>query len=288
MSKALGKGLDAFFPATLPDDNQYAVQDIDISLLKPNPYQPRKVFDTESISELKQSIEEHGIIQPLIVRKGLKGYDIVAGERRFRAAKEAKLQRVPVIVKKLTDKEMMEIALIENLQREDLNPIEEATAYQKLMEGLGLTQEELAKKLGKSRPHITNHLRLLNLAPSVQKLIADGKLSMGHGRTLVGLKNKKNLQAVVDKIIKEQMSVRQLELLIQKLNQQVPRETLKKMKIKLSPELRDKVTVLTQRFGTAVKIKPMKNKDKGKIEFEYYSKEDLERLIDMLEGQPKE
>lgn len=169
------------------------VQDIKIGDLRPNPYQPRKTFDPGSIEELKQSILQHGILQPLIVRKSIKGYEIVVGERRYRAAKEAKLKTVPAVVKELTDEQMMEIALLENLQREDLTPIEEAKAYQSLLEHLNITQEELAKRLGKSRPHIANHLRLLSLPPFVQTLISEGKLSMGHGRTLLGIKKKRNL-----------------------------------------------------------------------------------------------
>ncbi|TCP20018.1 ParB family chromosome partitioning protein [Scopulibacillus darangshiensis] len=286
MNRGLGKGINAFFPEN-ETDNKEAIQQIKINELRPNPYQPRKSFDEEAINELKTSIEEHGIIQPLIVRKSIKGYDIVAGERRYRAGIAAKLNTVPAVIKVLTDKQMMEIALIENLQREDLNPIEEALAYRKLMDELGITQEELAKKLGKSRPYITNHLRLLQLSQPIQELLAEGKLSMGHGRTLLGLKDKKKLPALVDRIIKEKMNVRDLELLIQKLNQNVPRETPKKPKAEIAPELKQKVTVLRERFGTSVSIKQMKNKEKGKIEIDYYSQDDLNRLIDLLEGQKK-
>lgn len=282
-NRGLGKGINAFFPSNEVEEES-TLQEIKIKDLRPNPYQPRKVFTEEAIQDLKASIEEHGIIQPLIVRKGLKGYDIVAGERRYRAAIEAKLKTVPAVVKKLSDKQMMQVALIENLQREDLNPIEEAVAYKKLMEELDLTQEELAKRLGKSRPHIANHLRLLQLTPAIQKIISEGKLSMGHGRALLGLKDKSKLTAVVDKVIKEELNVRALESLIQKLNQNVPRETLKKEKIKLDPILKDKENYLKQRFGTSVQIKPSK-KGKGKIEIEFYSGEDLTRVLELLEGQ---
>ena len=280
-TRGLGKGINAFFPANEVQEES-VLQEIKIKDLRPNPYQPRKVFTEEAIQDLKASIEEHGIIQPLIVRKGLKGYDIVAGERRYRAAIEAKLKTVPAVVKKLTDKQMMQVALIENLQREDLNPIEEAVAYKKLMEELDFTQEELAKKLGKSRPHIANHLRLLQLNPAIQLIISEGKLSMGHGRALLGLKDKSKLTALVDKVIKEELNVRALESLIQKLNQNVPRETLKKEKIKLDPILKDKENYLKQKFGTSVQIKPSK-KGKGKIEIEFYSGEDLTRVLELLE-----
>lgn len=149
------------------------------------------MFEKEAIEELKQSILEHGILQPIIVRKSIKGYEIVVGERRYRAAKEASLEKVPVVVRELTEQQMMELAVLENLQREDLTPIEEAAAYQLLMEKLKVTQEELAKRLGKSRPHIANHIRLLSLPPTIQELISEGKISMGHGRALLGLRKRK-------------------------------------------------------------------------------------------------
>ena len=284
MTRRLGKGIDALFPESALDDLS-SVHEVKLKDLRPNPYQPRKSFDEVAIQELKRSIEQHGIIQPLIVRKSIKGYEIVAGERRYRAAIEAKLKTVPVVIKSLTDQQMMEVALIENLQREDLNPIEEAQAYRKLMDELGLTQEELAKKVGKSRPHIANHLRLLQLDRSVQSLIAEGKLSMGHGRTLLSLKDKKKLPLVVDRVIKEEMNVRDLEKLVQKLNQDVPRETSKKKKkTKLDPILKEKEKLLQQRFGTAVSIKPASKKGRGKIEIEYYSSDDLNRVLELLEG----
>lgn len=197
MAKGLGKGIQAFFPEV--KDEQEPVQDMALKELRPNPYQPRKTFTEESINDLKESIINHGILQPLLVRKSIKGYEIVVGERRFRAASEAGLETVPVIVKDLNEDEMMEFALIENLQREDLNPIEEAIAYEKLMRHLNLTQEQLSKRLGKSRPHIANHLRLLHLPKTTRRLIEDGQLSMGHGRALLGLKDKEKLQAVSKK-----------------------------------------------------------------------------------------
>jgi len=283
MNRGLGKGINAFFP-DVDEKNSESVQEVNVKDLRPNPYQPRKHFDAEAIQELRQSIQEHGIIQPLTLRKSIKGFDIIAGERRYRAAVEANLKTVPAIIKTFTDKEMMEIALIENLQREDLNPLEEATAYKKLMKELELTQEELAKKLGKSRPHIANHLRLLQLDKAVQSLIAEGKVSMGHGRTLLGLKNKKLLPNVVDKIIKDQLNVRDLEKLITKLNEDVSRETNKKKKVHLDPILKQKEVELKQKFGTSVVIKQMKNKEKGKIEIEYYSSNDLNRVLDILEN----
>ena len=279
LGKGLGKGLDAFFPK----DEEEKIQEIKLSECRPNPYQPRKIFDADSIDELKQSIIEHGILQPIIVRKSIKGYEIVVGERRFRAAKEAKLEKVPVIVRELSEQQMMEMAVLENLQREDLTPIEEASAYQQLMEKLKITQEELAKRLGKSRPHIANHVRLLSLPTKIQEYISNGTISMGHGRALLGLRKKETIPAVVEKIIKEGLNVRQLEHLIQQLNEHVPRETKKPEKEK-DVFLKEQESNLRERFGTTVHIKQSKNKDKGKIEIEFFSKEDLDRILEVLEN----
>ncbi|GAE26209.1 chromosome (plasmid) partitioning protein ParB [Halalkalibacter wakoensis JCM 9140] len=281
MAKGLGKGLQAFFPEQ-NDDIQEKIEQIAISQLRANPYQPRKTFTEEAISELADSIAEHGILQPIVARKSIKGYEIVVGERRFRAAQKAGVKEVPVIVKELDEQKMMELALIENLQREDLNPIEEATAYAKLMDHLSITQEKLAVRLGKSRPHIANHLRLLNLPRMVQEFISDGKLSMGHGRALLGLKEKQKLSLLVEKIIKEHLSVREVEDLVNQLNERVPKET-KRKKVTLSPFLQERQDVLRSRLGTAVSIKP--GKKKGKIEIDYFSEEDLERIIQLLHSE---
>jgi ParB family transcriptional regulator, chromosome partitioning protein len=279
MAKGLGKGLNAFF-ANVEVMKDESIQEINVKELRPNPYQPRKVFQPEAIEELKNSILEHGILQPIIVRKSIKGFEILAGERRFRAAKEAKLEKVPVVVREFTEQQMMELAVLENLQREDLTPIEEAIAYQTLMEKLNVTQEVLAKRLGKSRPHIANHVRLLTLPVKIQELISIGKISMGHGRALLGLKQKDKLTALVEKVIKEGLNVRQLEHLIQQMNENVPRET-KKPKIDKDIFIKETENVLRDRFGTSVHIKQSKNK--GKIEIEFFSKEDLERILELLE-----
>ncbi len=281
MAKRLGKGLDAFFMNT-EAGNEENVQEIKVNELRPNPYQPRKHFQQEAIDELKDSILEHGILQPLVVRKSIKGYEIVVGERRFRAAKEAKLETVPAVVRELTEQQMMELAILENLQREDLNPIEEAMAYQTLMEKLKLTQEEVAKRLSKSRPHIANHVRLLSLPANIQELISNGKISMGHGRALLGLRQKAKLPSIVEKIVKESLNVRQLEKLIQQLNENVSRET-KKPEKKKDLFIQEREHSLRERFGTKVNIKQAKNK--GKIEIEFFSKEDLERILELLDKQ---
>ncbi|WP_374718394.1 ParB/RepB/Spo0J family partition protein [Neobacillus sp.] len=277
MAKGLGKGLNAFF--NMEASKEETVQEIKLKDLRPNPYQPRKHFQKEAIDELKASIIEHGILQPIIVRKTIKGYEIVVGERRYRAAKEAKLESIPAVVRELSEQQMMELAVLENLQREDLNPIEEGAAYQALMDKLKLTQEEVAKRLGKSRPHIANHIRLLSLPPAVQELISSGKITMGHGRALLGLRQKNKLSQVVEKTIKESLNVRQLEKLIQQLNENVSRET-KKPEKKKDIFIQEQEHTLRERFGTTVNIK--KNKNKGKIEIEFFSDEDLERILGLL------
>ncbi|KHD84997.1 ParB/RepB/Spo0J family partition protein [Heyndrickxia ginsengihumi] len=279
MAKGLGKGINALF-ANIDVDKEDAVREIKIKEIRPNPYQPRKVFEEEALHELKESILQHGILQPLILRKTIKGYEIVVGERRFRAAKEAKLMTVPAVVRDLTDQQMMELSVLENLQREDLNPIEEANAYQFLLEKLNVTQEELAKRLGKSRPYIANHLRILSLPPYVKDLMTAGKLSMGHGRTLLGLNDKDKMKALVEKTISENLSVRQLEKLVQELNKHVPRETKKEKKEK-DIFIKEQENVLREKFGTTVLIK--QSKKKSKIEIEFFSNEDLLRILEILD-----
>lgn len=276
MAKGLGKGIGALFPgeALQQDDT---VEQIKIEQIVANPFQPRKMFDETAIQELADSIKQHGILQPVIVRKKGKKYELVVGERRYRAAQAAGLTKVPAIIKSLTEQQMMELAILENLQREDLTPIEEAEAYQSLIEQLGFTQEELAKRLGKSRPYITNHLRLLNLPDAVRLLVNEGKLSMGHGRTLLGLKNKKRISELAEKVLKQGLNVRQLEALVQLYNEDVSRET---PKTKKNIFVEAKESQLREYFGTNVQIK--KSKNKGKIEIEFYSEEDLDRILEIL------
>ncbi|MFE1242507.1 ParB/RepB/Spo0J family partition protein [Fictibacillus sp. NPDC058756] len=275
MAKGLGKGLGA-----LLQNEEEQVQEVSVKELRPNPYQPRKVFDQKAIDELKESIQEHGILQPILARKSIKGYEIILGERRFRAASEAGLKTVPVIIKDYTEEKMMEVALIENLQREDLNPVEEAQAYQKLIDHLKLTQEELASRVGKSRPHIANHIRLLQLPKPVLELLSNGMITMGHGRALLGLKKKSKMQQVVQRIPDDGLNVRQLEKLIQDINMNVSRGTKKKT-AQTNVFFKEKESSLRDRFGTSVSIK--KSKRKGKIEIEFFSQDDLERILDLLE-----
>lgn len=274
MAKRLGKGLGA-----LINVEEESIEQLSIDECRTNPYQPRKTFDADAIEELKISILEYGIIQPLIVRKSIKGYEIVAGERRFRAAREAGLKEIPAIIKDFDDKKMMEIALLENLQREDLTVIEEALAYKNLINELHLTQEELSNKLGKSRSHIANTMRLLSLPEDIIIFISNGELSMGHGRALLGLKNKEQLHSLVDKIRKNNLNVRQVEQMINELNKQKP--LIKKKKKQKDLFIQQQETKLREVLGTNVNIQ--KTKNKGKIEIEFYTTDELERLISMLQ-----
>ncbi|ASJ56550.1 stage 0 sporulation protein J [Brevibacillus formosus] len=277
MSRGLGKGLNALITSNLIEEGEQ-VKEVSINEIRPNPYQPRKEFEQSAIEELAQSIKEHGIIQPLIVRKSIKGYELVAGERRLRAAKLAGLKEVPVVVKAYTDQQLMEIALIENLQRENLNPLEEAEAYDKLISHHDYTQEQLAQKIGKSRPHVANMLRLLQLPEKIRKMVSAAELSMGHSRALLGVTDKKVQQQLANDVVEKGLSVRQLEELVKQLN--VSRETKKKKPAKNEPVLIEMEERLRSRFGTSVKIK--KGSKRGKIEIDFYSQEDLERIIDML------
>lgn len=277
MAKGLGKGLNALFPGESLTKAE-SVEHIHVKSIKANPYQPRKVFDESAIQELSASIKEHGILQPIILRRTGSTYEIVVGERRFRAAKMAGLEEVPAVIRVLTDEETMEWAILENLQREDLTPIEEAEAYHNLMDNLGLTQEQLAFRLGKSRPHIANHVRLLSLPEKIRNYISDSKLSMGHGRTLLGLRKKEQILLVAEQILKEGLNVRQLEKLVQKMNDDVPRETKTEKKKDLF--LAERESNLREYFGTNVTIK--KTKNKGKIEIEFFSEDDLERILELL------
>lgn len=279
MARGLGRGLDAFF-TDINETDEEMIQEIPVEECRANPYQPRKTFHADAIEELKDSILEYGIIQPLVVRKSIKGYQIVVGERRFRAAKEAKLDVVPAIVKELTDEKMMELALLENLQREDLSPIEEAHAYANLINELGITQDELSKRLGKSRSHIANMTRLLSLPEQVIACINNGELSMGHGRALLSVDDEKQVIYFVDKIRKEKLNVRQVERLIQEYNQRKPKE--KKRKEVKDIFLQERESILRDKFGTSVKIN--RGKKKGKIEIEFFTDDDLERIIEVLEN----
>lgn len=282
MSKkfGLGKGLNALIPNDALEEKEEDRSKLMISLnkIKANREQPRRSFDNEKILELSKSIKNHGIIQPLILKQEDDSYIIVAGERRWRAAKLAGLKEVPAIIMDLTDKQLLELSLIENIQREDLNPIEEAKAFKKLLNDFNLTQESLSETLGKSRTAITNTMRLLNLDERVQDYIVDGVISEGHGRTLLGLKDSNLQYEIAQKVIDDKISVRELEKLVKSYLiakvERVPKEEI------LMPYYKDIREKLENYFGTKVSIERKKNK--GKIEIEYYSDEDLQRILEII------
>lgn len=280
MSKRLGKGLDALIPSLHVSEDDKVIE-IPLKELRPNPYQPRKSFNEDSIGELAQSIKEHGVIQPIIVRTVLRGYEIIAGERRFRASMQCGLEKIPAVVRKFSDQQVMEIALIENVQREDLNAIEIANAYQALVEQFQFTQEELSVKVGKSRSHIANFLRLLQLPEEVKQHVSRGTLSMGHARAIVGVKDDKVKKELANLTVKNEWSVRFLEDYIKQLEEEKPQKEKTKEKRK-DPYIDQLEESLRDRYRTTVKIKHQNNK--GKIELLYYSKDDLERLLEMLQG----
>jgi ParB family chromosome partitioning protein len=277
---ALGKGLGALIPEVNEkklDIDKNGILEVDINYIAPNENQPRKNFDEDKLNILSQSIKEKGVIQPILVTKDGEYYTIIAGERRWRAAKLAGLKKIPVIEKKLSDIEVMEISLIENLQREDLNPMEEAMAYRRLVDEFSLTQEEIAIRVGKSRPSIANSLRLLNLDSRVANYIIDGTLSEGHGRMLVSIDNVDLQYEIAKKIIDESLNVRQTEKLIKKLNEKKPFNEKKEKKEIYIKEIEDR---LKNVLGTKVTIN--KTRKKGKIEIEYYSEDDLQRILDIF------
>lgn len=275
--KRLGKGLQALIPS-VEDENQ-GVTEININRILPNPHQPRRDFDDEKLEELAASIREHGVIQPIIVRENGDMYELVAGERRWRAAKKLGHTTIPAIIKEYTDGEVMEIALIENLQREDLNPIEEAAAYKQLMEEFGLTQDELSKKIGKSRSLIANSIRLLNLPAEIQELLEKGAITTGHARSLLSLDDKGMQMELARRIIEEGLTVRDIERIVKKAVVEKDKKTKKAPETK-DPLLLDIEERLKMVLGTQVRIKNGRNK--GKIEIEYYSGEDLERIIEIF------
>ncbi|WP_314000582.1 ParB/RepB/Spo0J family partition protein [uncultured Paenibacillus sp.] len=281
MSKRLGRGLDALIPSLSVNDDDKVIE-INLSQLRPNPYQPRKTFDDDAIKELAESIKQHGVIQPIIVRSVVKGYEIIAGERRFRASQLIGSSTIPAVIRSFSDQQAMEIALIENLQREDLNAMELAIAYHSIMDKFNLTQEELSLKVGKSRSHIANFLRLLTLPPEIKENVSRGTLSMGHARALAGVKEDTKKRELAKLTISNEWSVRELEETIQRLERKGSQEEQTKAKTKKrDPYIQEVEESLRERFKTTVKIK--QQKDKGRIELLYYNKQDLERLLEMLE-----
>ena len=283
--RALGMGLEQLFNSEMLDFDQVEekiveetpkdeIVEIPINELMSNPYQPRKVFDEEALKELSESIKEHGVFQPIIVKKSVKGYNIIAGERRTKASELAGLKTVPAIVRDFSDEEMMQVALLENLQREDLSAIEEAKAYKSIIESLRLTQDELAKKLGKSRSHITNMLGLLRLPLSVQDMVLYDKISMGHARILSKLENKDQIEELANKIVNENLSVRDLENItsVSSFSRIAPIKKSEKTK-----EYKYAEDAIKEKLGTKVLISG------NKIKISFATKEDLNRILEILD-----
>lgn len=282
--RGLGKGLAALIPDepldNIENNDKDRVINIEVSLIQPNKDQPRREFDLDSLKDLAESIKVHGLIQPVIVRKINDGYELVAGERRWRAAKIAGLKEIPCIVRDFENRKSAEIALVENIQRKDLNPIEEAIAYKRLMENYNLTQEEISSIVGKSRPYVANTLRLLNLSQEVISFILDGKLTSGHGRALLQINNSNMQIKFAKEIIEKGLSVRETEKLVKEVKNKV-----KVKKNNRNEQERDPFTLeieeqLRKVLGTKVQIS--KGEKKGKIEIEYYSQDDLDRILDII------
>ena len=288
----LGKGLDSMIPKKISKEpmkssskevskeNMSRETMIKITDIEPNREQPRRKFNEDSLQELADSIKQYGVLQALLLQKKGKNYEIIAGERRWRAARIAGLKEVPAIVKDYSSQEVIEIALIENIQREDLNPIEEAMAYQKLIREYKLKQDELAERISKSRTAITNSMRLLKLCPKVQEMLIEEMISSGHARALIPIEDAKEQEIVAQKVFDEKMSVRETEALIRKL-QKEPKEPKEKKTDKMELFYKDLEEKIKNVMGTKVSIQK-KSKKKGKIEIEYYSPEDLERIIELL------
>ncbi len=290
-NSGLGRGLEALFNDVQinivgKEREEQSIENsivfININNIAPNPNQPRKDFKDDKIEELAASIKEHGVIQPIMVRKSTNGFEIVAGERRWRAARKAQIKEIPCIIKELDEHENMIIAIIENMQREDLNALEEAKAFQQLAESFKLTQEEISKSVSRSRPYITNALRLLKLPEEIQSMIVDGSLTAGHARAIAGMKHKDKQLALAKHTVEKGLSVRQVEDLAKKLedtNSQ-PKKKVISGKKKTTDEVSAIEEEMIKKFGTKVSI--VSGKKRGKIEIEYYSNEELERLIELI------
>lgn len=276
----LGRGLEALIPVEPVGEEAKSTATVPLRLIDPNPYQPRRQFDQETLEELAQSIRLHGILQPIIVRQKGRRYQLLAGERRCRAAELAGLVEIPALVKELSDREMMELSIVENLQREDLNPLDEALGYDQLVKQLGLTQEEIAQRVGRSRPHVANMLRLLQLPQSLQELVSRETISAGHARALLAISDPALQHRLAEIVVKQGLNVRQTEKLVKRHsgrdNANVSRETKKKR----PAEIVDLEQRLATSLGTQVRLLP--GRKRGKIEIVYYDNDDLERLLELL------
>ena len=275
--QALGKGLGALIPEKgVPEgEGKRPLQQCGIEEVQPNPFQPRKTFSDEQLQELVDSIREKGIIQPLLVRRRSDGYELIAGERRWRAAQRAGLREIPILVKDVSDSEMLELSLVENIQRENLNPIEEAEAYKRLMEQFHLTQEEISKKVGKDRSTIANTVRLLRLPPEIKLSLAEGKITMGHARAFLSLEGVDKQRLLWKKLLSAGLSVRQTESLVKRLRTRSsppPRRS--------HPEWSALIEELQRALGTKVRI--LGNRRRGKIEIDFFSPDELDRILELL------
>lgn len=281
----LGRGLESLFVDNSVEESSSATNKLKLMEIEPNHDQPRKTFEEKALAELADSIAQHGVLQPLVVRPMTNGsYQLVAGERRWRAARMAGLSEVPVIIKELTDEETIEIAMVENLQREDLNPLEEALGYSYMMKELKITQEEAAEKVGKSRPAIANSLRLLKLPEEIQEMVRDNIISAGHARALLGFENTEEMIATANMIKKEDVSVRQIEALV-KLSKKEPKQPKpEKKKEKFFSEVE---LALKNNLGRKIKIKPAGKKGAGVLEIEFFDESDLKSLALNLENYGK-
>ena len=278
--KALGRGLGALLSSDRTIDLGPEPSEVDLDSIVPGPMQPRTHFDDASLESLAEAIRTHGIVQPLVVRRRENNYELIAGERRWRAAKLAGLSRVPVVVKDVPDESLLEIALIENIQREDLNPIEEAQAYKKLIETVGMTQEALGSRIGRDRSYITNYLRLLKLPEDLQQLVKEGRLSTGHARTLLALSHLDLQRRLARQIIDAGLSVRSTELLVQKANEQKPARTATAPH-PVDPNVKAAETKLRRALGTQVKIIQLAD-GRGKVEIDFFNSQDLDRIYNLL------
>jgi len=282
MNKGLGKGLDALLASSSTEEELNSILDLSVHLIDPGEEQPRKQFDQEKLETLAESIRAHGVVQPVIVRKNGDRYALVAGERRWRASRLAGMKTIPAIVKEYSSRDVMEIALIENLQREDLNPIEEAEAFQRLMNDYGMTQEEVAKVVGRSRSAVANTVRMLTLPTKVRSYLIDGRLSSGHARALVAIGEEERQIWLADQILNKQLNVRETESLVQREETSKAKKVNLKQKAEMKGqvELDDLRDQLRSLFGTQVEIagSPLR----GKIQISYFSSEDLERLSELL------
>jgi len=279
--KALGRGLGALLSTDSTVDLGGEPSEADINSIVPGPMQPRTNFDESALDSLADSIKTHGIVQPLLVRRRGDGFELIAGERRWRAAKMAGLERVPVLVREIADKDLLEIALIENIQREDLNPIEEAQAYKRLIENVGLTQEALATRVGRDRSYITNYLRLLRLPDDLQQLVKDGQLSTGHARTILGVAQEDLQRKLARQVIEEGLSVRATEQLVQRAAVDRPARAPRAPQ-PVDPNIRAAETKLRRALGTQVRIIQLGTEGHGRVEISFYNTRDLDRIYELL------